>query len=319
MEYYILIVIFVILLCNWNINSLKYKSYRKISSRVVRMFMNVDFSWQKVDAHVYNTMTGTLIAPGNYASLPFNQHQNGWCGACYLVSVVQMIQDRVHVALGKRDQSVQVYPWVKIDIQKVLNGYQRYKAPHTRSWNACQGGIPLSVMNAIAEDKIPLQFENSAWLGYPNESSSGPSDLKIRVKDTTRILPTSDVESRILRNGPVVLNINAQLLKTADEYGIVRNVDEAKVSNHAVTVIGWETRNEIECWILRNSWGDTDVPKSLPSDIDCVKNGENTCRVELEKWNNDPHNPGYILLPKTYAPLHDDNNSPWFEASVELV
>ena len=150
-----------------------------------------------------------------------------------------MIQDRAHVRIGKKITDKHMTPWIRIDMQEMLNSYQRYKGPHTLGWNACQGGLPLSVLHAIQEGGCPLVFSESEWLGYPNpEAPPKEANLNIRLSESTRIVPTSMVQNEILANGSVVLCVNASILKDVDKHGVAANVSTPKVANHAVCVVG---------------------------------------------------------------------------------
>ena len=107
-----------------------------------------------------------------------------------------------------------------------------------------------------------------------------------------------------------MLEINAKTLKTTNSKGIVTDLTPRE-ANHAVCVIGWKN----ECWIVRNSWGDM-VPIDVPKDLSCVVRGENKCSVSFEKWNNMLEDPGFVLLPFDYAPLHNKKISPWIYCGV---
>ena len=65
------------------------------------------------------------------------------------------------------------------------------------------------------------------------------------------------VLEEIYARGPVVLEINAQTLKSVDREGIVTDL-APNVPNHAVSVVGWkQTSRAGPCWIVRNSWAST--------------------------------------------------------------
>ena len=63
-------------------------------------------------------------------------------------------------------------------------------------------------------------------------------------------MPHAAVRALLLRDGPVVLEVNARTLKSVDARGRVQDLTP-RPSNHAVCVVGWEG----DCWIVRNSWG----------------------------------------------------------------
>ena len=277
------------------------------------------FSWQEIEPFVYKNITGIDIAPGIYSSPPIDQHRTSWCGCCYMVSVLQMIQDRCHVIIGKTFNNQIMNPWIRLDVQQFLNDYQSYKGPYTSKWNACRGGLPLSVMNAIQDGGCPLIFEHLKWVGFPQKDYiKKETNMKIKILESSRIIPTKSIRKVLVKEGPVVLSINAGILKNLDENGVVKDYKTSAVSNHAVSVVGWTQRSGHDCWILRNSWGKERVPKSLPDDLNCVTTESNICTVEWESWKGDPLNPGYVLLPMSYPPLNDDTDSPWFHAKIEL-
>ena len=293
-----------------------YYHSKTIKSMNVHLLKEINFTWQKVESNEYRNVTGTSISSGCYTSLPINQHKSSWCGCCYMVSTLQMIQDRIHVKLGKKNKT-RMFPWVVFDLQSMLDHYQLYKAPYSRGWNACKGGIPLNLLNAIETQKCPLLFSpKKEWVGHPREIGKiEETNIKVSVKNSRRIVPTSDVEERILINGPVVLSISGELLKNIDENGFV-NENRVMKANHAVCVVGWLYKKGKKYWIARNSWGEKEVPVSFPDDMSCVTTTENNCKVKMEKWVGDPQNPGFVYIPSDYILLNDDENSPWFETDV---
>ena len=279
---------------------------------------HINFTWKLVDSHTYEILTGTKISSGSYTSIPINQHKSSWCGCCYMVATMQMIQDRVHVKLGKQNTDSRMFPWVIFDLQSMLDHYQAYKAPFTHGWNACKGGLPLHLLNAIESKDCPLIFQEKdpKWLGHPQIlKHARETNMKISIKNSKRIIPTADVGKRILENGPVILSISGKLLKEIDENGFVTSKKILK-PDHAVSVIGWIYKNGVKHWIARNSWGGKEVPESIPKDMSCVTTTENTCKIKMESWVGDPQQPGFVYIPATYELLNDEQDSPWFEADI---
>lgn len=299
----------------------KYAASNKILGMVSTIYTYNNFTWKNIKSDLYKQMTGNNIASGNYASDVINQHKSSWCGCCYMVSVVQMLQDRTHIALGKNKQNSIMIPWVVFDLQDLLDSYQAHKGPYTDGWNACKGGLPLHVLNAIENGYCPLllQSKNSVWLGHPrNIKNKQATNLNLKIENSRRIVPTKDVEKCIIEKGPVVLTISAQTLIDIDQNGYAQCTEELK-PNHAVSVIGWKYNNGKKYWIVRNSWGEKQVPKSLPDDMSCVTVDGNDCQISMKLWTGDVNNPGYIYVPVDFRPLNDDTNSPWFEADVILT
>jgi hypothetical protein len=317
-NYTVIIIITLLYILSRKQKKTFYHNSKYVKSMNVHFIEQHSFTWQKVDSSEYKKISGTEISSGCYTSLPINQHKSSWCGCCYMVSVLQMIQDRIHVKLGKKNKT-RMFPWIIFDLQSMLDHYQLYKAPYSRGWNACKGGIPLNLLNAIETQKCPLVFsKNEEWFGHPREINYvKETNIKITVNNSKRIIPTSSVDERILNHGPVVLSISGELLKNIDENGFVNGTKVMK-ANHAVSVVGWLYKHGKKYWIARNSWGEKEVPVSFPDDMSCVTTTGNNCKVKTEKWTGDPHNPGFVYIPSDYILLNDDENSPWFEAEVSV-
>lgn len=269
------------------------------------------------DAAVWRDCFGTPIATGSYTSPVFNQHMSRWCGACYLVSVLQMLQDRLNIELGIRDPTTAMFPCHQFNFQLALDSYN---ALHEKSgWNACQGGSPIAVLQSIQAGKCRLELTADAtvWLGFP---TSGANFLE--QGDSVQVEPIESLERshnkiqfRIFKYGPVVLGIDSLCLRDShlSDRGGVIDPNIASPRDHATSVVGWKTINGLPCWILRNSWGTETVPKARPTDVACVSANSNTCRIATESWSGDPRRPGYAYVPFRYAGLLKAP-SPWYDA-----
>lgn len=267
------------------------------------------FSWKRVSDGIF--------PEGSYVGDVINQHGTQWCGCCYVVSVVQMVEDRYRICFSQRHAKSPVSR--HIDMQTILDHFVEETAV-LDGWNACHGGFPLHVIRCIGDRECPVVWttHNTPLLGYARGdlvqcTASLPFASPIVVSNPRRVLER-DVRELIARSGPVVLEVNGDTLKSCDASGIVRDLTPA-LPNHAVTVVGWED----DLWIVRNSWGSERVPREIPSDLNCVKRGVNDCRVDWVKWSGTPDDPGYVLLPRAFPPLHTTDPSPWIVADVTLA
>ena len=279
-----------------------------------------DFSWRRVNGADYARRPGGApLASGRYASDAIDQHATSWCGACYMVAAAQAVQDRAHIALGKR-----VHPRCprapRLSLQALLDHFEEWEAEP--GWNACHGGFPLHVLQCLEARTCPLVMSTEErpglYVGFPRLlgwcHAADPA-AKFQVVDARRV-PPDRVRETLLAEGPVVLEINAGTLKSADARGIVADV-QPREANHAVCVVGWERRGGEDCWIVRNSWGKERGPEDVPADADdCVGRGFNKCQVKWQPWRGDPKDPGFVLLPMRYAPLWSTAPSPWIAATV---
>ena len=173
----------------------------------------------------------------------------------------------------------------------------------------------MHVIECLVSGVCPLVITKyKHWRGHPSWTKKTPlSNTPFRVTEVHRI-STRDVMDEIYRRGPVVLEINAQTIKSVDREGIVTD-RSPNVPNHAVSVVGWkQTARAGPCWVVRNSWGQHRVPKTIPDDVMCVDEDGNRCQVDWEYWVGDPHAPGFCYIPMSLSIFH--TSDPWIVAIV---
>ena len=169
----------------------------------------------------------------------------------------------------------------------------------------------------MAEGRCPLvaPAAHPEWRGYPRTLAATRAPTWAcawRARAASR--PTRCASPA---RGPVVLEVNAATLPARRAR---RRRPPPRAPNHAVAVVGWTTDAAAgPCWVVRNSWGARRVPRALPSDLGCVSHQGNACEVEWEPWSGDPRDPGFLLLPASFAPLRATAPSPWVAADVEAA
>ena len=304
-------------------------SARRISARkadLSRDSLPDQWSWQNVserDAKLWTSLMHRKLAIGTYTSPVINQHRSRWCGCCYMVAALQMIQDRVHIFMGSGDYfDGPMTPYIEFDAQVALNKYDKYqRLSQHKPWNACRGGDPLKVLQAIQLKSVPLLIVPGmgfCWVGHPVvDTATYDVNHTIDIKDARKIedLSVDNIKREIFTRGPVVLGINAEYMKMANGGGYLPADVNVQSRNHAVSVVGWRKTDGVEYWVLRNSWGKTHVPENKPSDVTCVSVGENSCDVKTEQWKSDFSNPGYVYAPLMH-PHFFEEPSPWYAADV---
>ncbi len=258
-------------------------------------------------------MNHAVLPSGNYVGDVIDQHEKGWCGCCYIVCAIQMIEDRFRIQFSKLFYKS---PRLKhIDMQTIMDYVEEAK----EGWNMCHGGYPLNVLACMQDRTCPMVWsDESIFLGYARGgvtkcSAPSPYAERVHISDPRRI-PEYEVKKQLLEYGPVILEVNGDILKKYNARGVVSNLSPEE-PNHAVTVIGWEEDN----WIVRNSWGVNQVPKEIPYDLNCVGRGKNDCSVQWSNWTGKGDDPGHILLPQRFKPLHANSPSPWIVANVVVV
>lgn len=271
------------------------------------------FSWRHVNEDDYYKQTGRILPTGRYAGDAVDQHAPAWCGCCYIVAVAQMVEDRARIAMAlTRGRSSRHW---HLCVQTLLDHFRERSVGN--SWNACHGGFPVHVLECMQRGTCPLSWKAGVERRYGFARllwKSVKTDLRVGVETPQRI-PNAEVKTAILLRGPVVLEVSGERLKSLDERGIVTDLSPAP-ANHAVCVVGWTEYGGVEMWIVRNSWGSVRVPHAIPADLGCVTQGSNECDVDWDPWSGDPRDPGFLLLPCSFPPLHASSPSPWIEAAV---
>lgn len=279
------------------------------------------FSWRR-EVGGPRSATHPELSPGVYACDAMDQHAPSWCGACYLVAAATSVSDRAHIALARAHHGRCVRP-PRLSLQTLLDHFREWSAEP--GWNACHGGFPLSVLRCMQDRTCPMVWEERAdaweWWGFPRALTRCPVPdvTSFRVAGARRV-PPETVKRELLEHGPLVLEVSARTLKTLDARGVATDLTP-RPPDHAVCVVGWETTADgVECWVVRNSWGDARAPKAVPTDItQCVARGRNACAVEWEPWRGMPSDPGFLLLPMRFAPLSSRTPSPWIAARVVVA
>lgn len=283
-----------------------------IIHKVCRFRTPIAWSWQHIskrDAAWYNRVFPLqTILPGCYTSPVFNQHASGWCGSCYLIAVLQMLQDRLNIRISKRLNGSTALPIVELNAQIAMHAY--HKTQNQQDWNPCHGGNLLELMSRIAAKEVPLILTTSdsfPWFGYSQIADDTDTDYHsdFDVGRTFGILSCNPrgyvpvVQRHLLQHGPCCLTIHAQCMldPTLPKRNGMIDPDITGPANHVVTVLGWKIVNHVSCWIIRNSWGSERVPTAIPENVQCVSANKNDCQIEYKSWIGDPSNPGMAYLP----------------------
>lgn len=268
----------------------------------------------KKDAQTWRQMFGKPLATGCYTSRIFNQHMSKWCGCCYLIAVIQSIQDKLNVRTGQKSTDLEMKPFIELDMQIALDAYNMYKQKTNPEWNACHGGNPETVIQAIRCGHVPLIYVDADGFGWYGHARTVTLLTKSHVKltDDPVVLKNIDeeIQLNIMAHGSIVLGINSNSISEADEDGFV-NSQIFGAKNHAVCVVGWKTVMGKKHWIVRNSWGTHNAPAQKPQDTNCVKVNKNICQTKTVEWSGDKNSHGYVYIPFDYAPIKESHSS-WF-------
>ena len=166
-----------------------------------------------------------------------NQHSKGWCGACYLVCAVQCIDDRGYIA-SVRSAGGRKVARRTVSLQSVMDHYQVYQGSKEEDgWNGCHGGWSSEVFQCFVDKECPLAFEAGggafSWSGFVRSVRSMVSPTVGYQVVSHSVLPPNEVPHRLVAEGPVVLEISADVCLSLDERGVCTDLTP-RSPDHAV-------------------------------------------------------------------------------------
>lgn len=238
-----------------------------------------------------------------------DQHAHNWCGACYIVAVVQMIEDRWRVAAPSQARA--------LSVQRTLEDFDaRQWARESPRWNACHGGEPRDVVECLRDGRCALRIAAGGepdFLGrvrrfLRSEAEGGPGATEAAPPielGPFRVIDAAGASDEIAKRGTVGLLIAASVIASTGPDGKVpRSRPDWPPADHVVCVIGWEAGH----WLVRNSWGDW-RPDEIPRDYEeCNTAYGNTCdSFKTRRWHSLPSpRKGHCLLPMDHPGIGED-------------
>eukprot|EP00555_Chaetoceros_dichaeta_P014181 CAMPEP_0198255918 /NCGR_PEP_ID=MMETSP1447-20131203/5940_1 /TAXON_ID=420782 /ORGANISM="Chaetoceros dichaeta, Strain CCMP1751" /LENGTH=342 /DNA_ID=CAMNT_0043942417 /DNA_START=208 /DNA_END=1236 /DNA_ORIENTATION=- len=223
------------------------------------------FDWGNIDGKSYLTHS-------------LNQHIPQYCGSCWAHGAMSALADRIKIARGGEGEDI------NLSIQSILNcgtktagschggshsgAYEFVKKTGSIPFDTC---MPYIACSAESTDGICTNVDTTcsplntcrtcdtfAGMGgrcvaidsYPNATVAeyGHFGMFARGK-------VEKIKAEIWARGPVAAGVNAEPIV---EYkgGVVRDTKLVhKLVNHVVSIVGWGVEDDVEYWIVRNSWG----------------------------------------------------------------
>ena len=291
------------------------------------------WDWTNVDDHdsdAYRRATGVPLRAGKYASDAVNQHSDAYCGCCFLVATLQCVQDRFNIKHAPQVLIGTDFRVHHFDLQAAVDEYSeahdrdqkrletsgvRVSRETSRGWNACMGGDPLDVGQALAADAFRLRRAHP-WTQWSSRACGATPRLPIETREypvlAVHPLPQDDLAGlkRALLRGPLVVGVRAKGLWQLLDGGVPQECGSSGGADrdHVVSVLGWTLHGGAEHWVARNSWGDgrgsriysrpADVRLCTPRcDTDSSSRGSPTCASEPIEWHNRSTREGIVLIP----------------------
>lgn len=259
----------------------------------------LEFSWNNINNISFLTKS-------------LNQHLPQYCGSCWAHGALSSLADRIKIARKAKDIDI------NLSIQFILNCGQEIAG-------SCYGGSATGAYQFIFQ-KGYVPFDTCLpYIACSSDSKEGfcknldiICDIGCKTCSTFTdsggvcksidIFPNASIseygtvtgknnmKAEIFHRGPIACGVNAEPILNY-RGGILDTPDESREVSHIVSIVGWgfDTINNNEYWIIRNSWGEYWGEMGFFR----LTSGENQLGIESEcAWS----------IPKTWTELNKPCN-----------
>ncbi|XP_053208243.1 cathepsin B-like [Panonychus citri] len=251
----------------------------------------VDLETIEIESNIPNTFDSRRVWP-NCPSISFIRDQ-GSCGSCWAFSSVEAMSDRTCIGTNGRTK-VQLssedlltcctdcgdgcnggYPeaayqyWVNSGI--VTGGLYNGTGCQPYKIAPCEHHVPGPRPNCT--DEPTPTCEHKCQKDYPK---SYKQDKHFGLKSYSIERDVKQIQSDIMRNGPVTGAFNVYADFVSYKSGVYQKHSNDLLGAHAVKILGWGVEQGVPYWLVANSWntdwGDQGYFK--------IHRGNNECGIE---------------------------------------
>lgn len=192
------------------------------------------------------------------------------CGSCWAFSASEVLSDRVAIATKK--QSPVLSPEDMVACDKNDKGCKGGALPY--AWNYLQNtGI-------VTEQCFPYSSGQGQVPSCPSscQNSESWSSSKVKAKSSYAINGVENMMKEIMTNGPIQVAFAVYKSLMSYKSGVYQKQiwDFLPEGGHAVKIVGWGVENDVDYWIVANSWGTTWGDEGFFK----IKRGSNECGIE---------------------------------------
>jgi len=216
--------------------------------------------------------------PGLIHPIRDQQH----CGSCWAFSASEVLSDRVAIATGKASPVLSPEDMVSCDGGDM----------------GCSGGRLSSAWNYIKNTGIVSDscFPYSAGSGHAPTCSDKCADSeawassKVKASSVYAINGVENMQQEIMTKGPIQVAFMVYKSFMSYKSGVYQKhwSEIIPEGGHAVKIIGWGTENNVDYWLVANSWNTTWGLDGFFK----IRRGNNACGIEKT-------GPPYAGVPET--------------------
>jgi cathepsin B len=169
------------------------------------------------------------------------------CGSCWAFSASEVLSDLFCISTqGKTNVILSPQTLVSCDNQNM----------------GCEGGYLDKAwlfiqQNGITTDScMPYTSGNGVTGTCPTKCADGTTLRYYKASSYKHVVGLSNIQ-RELMNGPLQVAFSVYQDFMSYKGGIYHHISGSLLGGHAVELIGWGTDNDVDYWILKNSWSST--------------------------------------------------------------
>jgi len=218
------------------------------------------------------------------------------CGSCWAFGAAEAMSDRICIASGQKLQT-------RISTQNLLSccgfscgngcngGYLEGAWSYFKNTGLVTGWLYNTTNWCQAYSMPPCSHHTTGR--YPNCTGDSPTPKCVKTCASTYSTPYADdihrassvysvpnnvakIQTEIQTNGPVEAAFTVYSDFLTYKSGVYHHTSGSALGGHAIKILGWGTENNVDYWLVANSWNEDWGDKGFFK----IKRGTNECGIE---------------------------------------